>query len=89
MVWSGAWRKLIHVEKLKSKISWHSPFNNKSRRAHLSGEVGATRHPNGDVHVVAVAVELSGGEGVAQVAVVVLRVALLRLPLVAQVPQVQ
>jgi len=57
--------------------------------AHLSGEVGATWHPHGDVHVVAVAVELSGGEGVAQVAVVVLRVALLRLPLVAQVPQVQ
>ncbi len=57
--------------------------------AHLSGEVGATRHPHGDVHIVAVAVELAGGEGVAQVAVVVLRVALLSLPLVAQVPQVQ
>ncbi len=24
---SGAWGKLIHVENLKSKISWHCPFN--------------------------------------------------------------
>jgi hypothetical protein len=23
---SGAWEKLIHVENLKSKISWHCPF---------------------------------------------------------------
>jgi hypothetical protein len=23
----GAWEKLIHVENLKSKISWHCPFN--------------------------------------------------------------
>ncbi len=26
-VYSGAWGKLIHVENLKSKISWHCPFN--------------------------------------------------------------
>ncbi len=26
MGWSGAWGKLIHVVKLKSKISWHCPF---------------------------------------------------------------
>ncbi len=25
-VYSGAWGKLIHVENLKSKISWHCPF---------------------------------------------------------------
>jgi hypothetical protein len=27
MVQSGAWGKLIHVENLESKISWHCPFN--------------------------------------------------------------
>ena len=59
-----------------------------SELAHLAGKVGTARHPHRHVHVVAVAVELAGGERVAQVAVVVLRVALLRLPLIPQVPQV-
>ncbi len=27
MVYSGAWRKLIQENNLKSKISWHCPFN--------------------------------------------------------------
>jgi hypothetical protein len=26
LVYSGAWRKLIHEKKQKSKISWHCPF---------------------------------------------------------------
>ncbi len=26
MVYSGAWEKLIHEKKQKSKISWHRPF---------------------------------------------------------------
>lgn len=55
----------------------------------LSGEVGSARHPNCDIQVVSVAVELSGGDGVAEVAVVVLGVALLGLPLVPQHLQVR
>jgi hypothetical protein len=27
MAFSGAWGKLTHEENLKSKISWHCPFN--------------------------------------------------------------
>ncbi len=27
MVYSGAWRKLIHEKNQKQKISWHCPFN--------------------------------------------------------------
>ena len=55
----------------------------------LAGEVCSAGHPHRHVHVVPVPVELPGGERVAEVAVVILRVALLRLPLIAQVPQVQ
>jgi hypothetical protein len=32
MVQSGAWGKLIHVENLKSKISWHCPFKRRMYR---------------------------------------------------------
>ena len=55
----------------------------------LAGEVCSAGHPHRHVHVVPVPVELPGGERVAEVAIVILRVALLRLPLIAQVPQVQ
>ena len=41
-------------------------------KSHLSGEVSPPGHPDRDIELVAVAVELSGGDGVAQVAVVVL-----------------
>ena len=55
----------------------------------LAGEVCSAGHPHRHVHVVPVPVELPGGKRVAEVAIVILRVALLRLPLIAQVPQVQ
>ena len=55
---------------------------------YLSGQPGASGHADGHIGPVSVSVELSGGDGVSQVGVVVLQTALARFVLVAELGQV-
>jgi len=75
------------MNKLNDKY-WMNKLNNKYWRnklkTDLSSKISSSRHSHCDVCCVAVAVEVAGGDGVAEIRVVVARVTLGRLVLVFQ-----